>query len=337
MDREIEPSTRHFRRWPDAGAARDRPARGAPAAPARRCPSAPAPTSRIALLLDDGEDDALARAVPRRRSSTTLPARATSSTSTIRAGARATCWGATTRSPTSLKSPSSRPGERPRRDAASASTACSRTASSAPCIFLLLMGAVFQSVFAWAQPAMDLIDAADRARFGRLVEPRCPTGRCSSLLVDGIIAGVGTTLTFVPQIAILFLFISLLEDTGYMARAAFIMDRIMGKVGLSGRAFIPLLSSFACAIPGIMATRTHRQPARPPHHDHDRAVHVVQRAAAGLRAAHRRVHPEPSGSGSSRCRASRCCSHVLPRHRRRGRRRLGAQAHGARAAASRST
>jgi ferrous iron transport protein B len=74
--------------------------------------------------------------------------------------------------------------------------------------------------------------------------------------VDGVIAGVGTTLTFVPQIAILFFFLSVLEDTGYMARAAFIMDRIMARVGLSGRAFVPLLSSFACAIPGIMATRT---------------------------------------------------------------------------------
>jgi ferrous iron transport protein B len=124
-----------------------------------------------------------------------------------------------------------------------------------PVIFLLLMGAVFQSVFAWAQPAMDLIDTLV-GRFGSLVNSVLPDGPLQSLLVDGIIAGVGTTITFIPQIAILFFFIALLEDSGYMARAAFIMDRLMGKVGLSGRAFIPLLSSFACAIPGIMATRT---------------------------------------------------------------------------------
>jgi ferrous iron transport protein B len=89
-----------------------------------------------------------------------------------------------------------------------------------------------------------------------LVESLMPAGPLRSLIVDGIIAGVGTTITFIPQIAVLFFFLSVLEDSGYMARAAFIMDRLMGKVGLSGRAFIPLLSSFACAIPGIMATRT---------------------------------------------------------------------------------
>lgn len=124
-----------------------------------------------------------------------------------------------------------------------------------PIIFVLLMGAVFQSVFAWAQPAMDAIDFLV-SRFGVLAEAVMPAGPLRSLVVDGIISGVGTTLTFVPQIAVLFLFLSVLEDTGYMARAAFIMDRLMGRVGLSGRSFIPLLSSFACAIPGIMATRT---------------------------------------------------------------------------------
>jgi ferrous iron transport protein B len=117
------------------------------------------------------------------------------------------------------------------------------------------MGAMFQSVFTWAQPAMNFIDGLV-GRFGALVGTLLPAGPVRSMIVNGVIAGVGTTLTFVPQIAVLFLFISILEDTGYMARAAFIMDRIMGRVGLSGRAFIPLLSSFACAIPGIMATRT---------------------------------------------------------------------------------
>jgi len=124
-----------------------------------------------------------------------------------------------------------------------------------PLFFLLIMGAIFQSVFAWAQPVMDVIDTGIGALAG-LVEGLMPAGPLRSMLVDGVLAGVGTTLIFVPQIAILFLFITALEDSGYMARAAFIMDRLMGRVGLSGRAFIPLLSSFACAIPGIMATRT---------------------------------------------------------------------------------
>ena len=88
------------------------------------------------------------------------------------------------------------------------------------------------------------------------VTAHMPAGDLQDLLVNGIIAGVGTTITFLPQILLLFFFIALLEDTGYMARAAFLMDKIMSKVGLHGKSFIPLLSSFACAIPGIMATRT---------------------------------------------------------------------------------
>ena len=83
-----------------------------------------------------------------------------------------------------------------------------------------------------------------------------PDGALRSLLVDGVVAGVGSVLVFLPQILILFLFILVLEDSGYLPRAAYLLDRLMGSVGLSGRAFIPLLSSFACAIPGIMATRT---------------------------------------------------------------------------------
>ena len=124
-----------------------------------------------------------------------------------------------------------------------------------PALFVLVMGAIFQSVFEWAIPAMNLIDWLV-TRTGALVGSLLPEGPLRSLLVDGVIAGVGTTLTFVPQIAVLFLFLSIIEDTGYLARAAFIMDRLMSRFGLSGRAFIPLLSSFACAIPGIMATRT---------------------------------------------------------------------------------
>ncbi|MBZ0268023.1 ferrous iron transport protein B, partial [bacterium] len=124
-----------------------------------------------------------------------------------------------------------------------------------PIFFVLLMGAIFQSVFEWAAPAMDLIDRGVSA-FGAFVGAQLPVGPLRSLVVDGVIAGVGATIIFVPQIAVLFLLLSIMEGTGYMARAAFLMDRIMGRVGLSGRAFIPLLSSFACAIPGIMAART---------------------------------------------------------------------------------
>jgi ferrous iron transport protein B len=124
-----------------------------------------------------------------------------------------------------------------------------------PLLFFALMATVFQAIFTWATPAMDAIEAGFRA-LGSLVGSWLAPGPLRSLVVDGVIAGAGTVIQFVPQIAILFFFLALMEDSGYMARAAFIMDRMMGAVGLSGRAFIPLLSSFACAIPGILATRT---------------------------------------------------------------------------------
>jgi ferrous iron transport protein B len=124
-----------------------------------------------------------------------------------------------------------------------------------PLIFIAFMAVIFQSLFMWATPLMNAIDFGVSA-LGRFIGPALPAGPIRSLVVDGAIAGVGAVVTFVPQIAFLFLFISLMEDSGYLARAAFIMDRLMRSVGLSGRAFIPLLSSFACAIPGIMATRT---------------------------------------------------------------------------------
>jgi len=121
-------------------------------------------------------------------------------------------------------------------------------------ILLALLFLMFQAVFTWATPAMDAIDGGFAALAG-LVDAYLPDGMLKSLLADGIIAGVGSVLVFLPQIVILFFFIILLEDFGYMARAAFMMDRTMGAAGLHGRAFIPLLSSFACAIPGIMAAR----------------------------------------------------------------------------------
>ncbi len=121
-------------------------------------------------------------------------------------------------------------------------------------ILLGILFVMFQAVFTWATPAMDGIEAI----FGLVsswVSAIIPDGLLQSLIVDGLISGVGSVLVFLPQILLIFLFIILLEDFGYMARAAFLMDRIMGGAGLHGRAFIPLLSSFACAIPGVMATR----------------------------------------------------------------------------------
>lgn len=121
-------------------------------------------------------------------------------------------------------------------------------------VFLALMVLVFQAVFQFAAPAMDLIDQFFSI-CGDTVTAKMGEGTLTSLVVDGVIAGVGSVVIFLPQILILFFFVGWLEDCGYMARAAYLMDRIMGQVGLSGKSFIPLLSSFACAIPGIMAAR----------------------------------------------------------------------------------
>ncbi len=122
-------------------------------------------------------------------------------------------------------------------------------------IFVGVMAFMFQTIFYFAKWPMEWITGGvDWA--GNVVGSRIPEGALHSLIVDGVIAGVGAVVVFVPQICLLFMFISLLEDTGYMARAAFLMDRLMSRVGLHGKSFIPMLSSFACAIPGIMATRT---------------------------------------------------------------------------------
>jgi ferrous iron transport protein B len=118
---------------------------------------------------------------------------------------------------------------------------------------------VFQAVFSWAQWPMDQIKSLMDAT-GQIVAAHMPDGLLRSLVVDGVIAGAGSVLVFLPQILILFLFILALEDSGYLPRAAFLLDRVMAGVGLTGRSFIPLLSSFACAIPGIMATRTIANP-----------------------------------------------------------------------------
>jgi len=123
----------------------------------------------------------------------------------------------------------------------------------------VVMFLIFQAVYAWATPLMDGIEAGF-AWLGALVGSTLPEGPLSSLLVDGIIAGVGGVLVFLPQILILFFFILALEESGYLPRAAFLLDRMMAAAGLSGRSFIPLLSSFACAVPGIMSTRSIQDP-----------------------------------------------------------------------------
>ena len=128
-----------------------------------------------------------------------------------------------------------------------------------PIILLVVMVLVFQTIFSWANLPMTLIENVF-TELSHLVRATLPAGIFTDLLADGVIAGVGGVLVFLPQILLLFFFISLLEDSGYMARAAFLMDRLMRSVGLDGKAFLPLLSSFACAVPGIMATRTIENP-----------------------------------------------------------------------------
>lgn len=126
-------------------------------------------------------------------------------------------------------------------------------------LLALTLFLVFQAVFAWAEAPMDLIKMATAA-LSEAVGALLPEGWLKSLIVDGVIAGAGGVLVFLPQIVILYFFILVLEESGYLPRAAFLLDRLMGGVGLSGRSFIPLLSSFACAIPGIMAARTIANP-----------------------------------------------------------------------------
>ncbi len=128
-----------------------------------------------------------------------------------------------------------------------------------PLLFGLLLLLIFEAVFSWAEPAMDLIELGV-VNLGSGVRTVFPEGLVTDLVVDGMITGVGNVAVFLPQILLLFFFLGLMEDTGYMARSAFIMDRLMSRVGLSGGSVVPLLSSFACAIPGIMAARTLANP-----------------------------------------------------------------------------
>jgi ferrous iron transport protein B len=252
MDRDVEPSTLAFRRRPAAvrrvlkSVAARLPRRGLLSDQGRE-------DLAMALLLDDGEDDAIARYCPvdvqddlgvlRRRLDEGCPGWRTDEAAGIYEAIEDV-----------MKRAVHATGEKVERARDRIDRVLTHRVYG-PVIFIVLMGAIFQSVFEWAQPAMDAIDVAISA-IGGWVGGHLPEGPVRSLIVDGIIAGVGAIVIFVPQIAVLFFFISVMEGTGYMARAAFIMDRLMGRVGLPGRAFIPLLSSFACAIPGIMAART---------------------------------------------------------------------------------
>ena len=122
-------------------------------------------------------------------------------------------------------------------------------------VFAMVMFAVFEALFSWSEPLIAGIEVGV-VFFQGLVTQSLPDGPLRDLLVDGVLAGVGNVLVFVPQILMLFLFIGFLEDTGYLARVAFVIDKLMSSVGLHGKAFVPLLSGFACAVPAVMATRT---------------------------------------------------------------------------------
>lgn len=126
-------------------------------------------------------------------------------------------------------------------------------------VLTVVMLLIFQAVYAWAAPLVSLIEGSTTV-LGHWVGNRLPDGPLRSLVVDGIITGLGGVLMFLPQILILFAFILALEESGYLPRAAFLLDRLMVLAGLSGRSFIPLLSSFACAVPGIMSTRSIQDP-----------------------------------------------------------------------------
>src|SRR5690606_35427509 len=126
-------------------------------------------------------------------------------------------------------------------------------------VFLSIMLLVFQSLFTWSDPAISLIEEGIGWLQGR-VSPLLHEGLLADLVTEGILGGVGNVVVFLPQILLLFFFVGLLEDSGYMARVAYLMDRIMRGLGLHGRAFVPLLSGFACAIPAILATRTMERP-----------------------------------------------------------------------------
>ena len=160
-----------------------------------------------------------------------------------------------------------------------------------PLALLALVFVVFQAVFAWAETPMGWIDSGV-AWLTAFVKAELPEGWLTSLVTDGAIAGVGSVIVFLPQILILFFFILVMEQSGYMARAAFIMDRLMSSVGLNGRAFLPLLSELRLRHSRHHGDTGDRRPARPPHHHPDRALDDLLGAAADLHLDHRRSDPQ---------------------------------------------
>ena len=153
-------------------------------------------------------------------------------------------------------------------------------------IFVAVMLVIFQSLFSWSDPLIWWIETAVMALQG-LVVAVMPASILRDLFTEGIIGGVGNVVVFLPQILLLFFFIGLLEDSGYMARVAYLMDRIMKSMGLHGRAFVPMLSGMACAVPAIMATRTMERQRDRLAHDDGRAADDLLGAAARLHADHR--------------------------------------------------
>ncbi len=187
-------------------------------------------------------------------------------------------------------------------------------------VFILVMGVIFQSIYTWASPLMDLIESGT-GWVGDLVGSNMEDGPLKGLIVDGVIGGAGGVLVFLPQILILFLFIAILEDLGYMSRAAFLMDRLMSRFGLTGRSFIPLLSQLRLRDSRHHGCARDRGPQHTPDHDFSGPVHVMQRALAGLHGHDCRVRTQREtarlhfGAGFNTC--SRCtgwaCWPLFPR------------------------
>ena len=168
-------------------------------------------------------------------------------------------------------------------------------------VFAVVMLLLFQALFTWSEPAIAAIEVQVN-RVQDLVTGIMPDGPLRDLLVDGVIAGVGNVIVFVPQIAMLFLFIGVLEDLGYLARVAFVIDRLMGRVGLHGKSFVPMLSGLLVRGAGGAGDAHHREPDRSDADDDGAAAHLVQRAAADLRAGDR-DGVQPVGAGVRRGRA----------------------------------
>ena len=165
-----------------------------------------------------------------------------------------------------------------------------------PLLLAVLLFLVFQAVFSWAEVPKGWIEAG-ATWLAEQTSALLPAGWLRSLVVDGVIAGAGGVLVFLPQIVILFFFILVLEESGYLPRAAFLLDRIMGSVGLSGRSFIPAAVEFCLRHPGHHGGAHDCRPARPAGDHHDRAADDLLRAAAGVCAADRRLHPAAAGGG----------------------------------------